>query len=39
MMVQGSYEGAAVVGVLVVLLTTGVALAARLLGLRASIGS
>ncbi len=39
MMVQGSYEGAAVVGVLVVLLTTGVALAARLLGLRATIGS
>jgi len=39
MMVQGSYEGAAVVGVLVVLLTTGVALTARLLGLRATIGS
>lgn len=37
-MVQGSYESAAVVGVLVVLLTTGVALVARTVGLRATIG-
>ncbi|HEX6510987.1 MAG TPA: iron ABC transporter permease [Chloroflexota bacterium] len=37
-MVQGSYESAAVVGVLVVLLTTGVALTARTLGLRTAIG-
>lgn len=39
MMVQGSYENAAVVGVIVVVLTTGVALIARVLGLRVAIGS
>ena len=36
-MVQGSYESAAVVGVIVVLLTTGIALVARVLGLRVSL--
>jgi iron(III) transport system permease protein len=36
-MVQGSYESAAVVGVIVVILTTGIALAARLLGLRVGL--
>jgi iron(III) transport system permease protein len=39
LMVQGSYESAAVVGVIVVLLTTGIALAARVLGLRVSLAS
>jgi len=38
MMVQGSYESAAVVGVIVVVLTTGTALVARLFGLGVSIG-
>lgn len=37
LMVQGSYESAAVVGVIVVLLTTGIALVARVLGLRVSL--
>lgn len=37
MMVQGNYESAAVVGVVVVVLTTGTALVARLLGLRVAI--
>ncbi len=36
-MVEGRYEAAAVVGTIVVLLTTGVALAARALGLRVGI--
>jgi iron(III) transport system permease protein len=36
-MVQGSYESAAVVGVIVVILTTGIAFAARLLGLRVGL--
>ena len=39
LMVQGSYESAAVVGVIVVLLTTGIALVARLLGLRVGLQS
>ncbi|HLY64871.1 MAG TPA: ABC transporter permease subunit, partial [Chloroflexota bacterium] len=39
MMVQGSYENAAVVGVIVVFLTTGIALIARLLGLRVGLQS
>jgi iron(III) transport system permease protein len=37
LLAQGNYEGAAVVGVIVVLLTTGVALVARLAGLRVGI--
>jgi iron(III) transport system permease protein len=37
MMVQGTYESAAVVGVVVVVLTTGTALVARVLGLRLAI--
>jgi iron(III) transport system permease protein len=37
MMVAGKYESAAVVGVIVVVLTTGVALVARTLGLRATV--
>ena len=37
LLAQGNYEGAAVVGVIVVLLTTGVALVARLGGLRVGI--
>jgi iron(III) transport system permease protein len=37
LLVSGHYESAAVVGVMVVLLTTGVALVARSLGLRATI--
>jgi len=37
LLAQGNYEGAAVVGVIVVLLTTGVALVARLGGLRLGI--
>jgi iron(III) transport system permease protein len=36
-MVQGSYESAAVVGVIVVVLTAGIALAARVLGLRVGL--
>ena len=36
-MVEGRYEAAAVVGVLVVLLTTGIALIARVLGLRVGV--
>jgi iron(III) transport system permease protein len=39
LMVQGSYESAAVVGVIVVLLTTGIALTARVLGLRVSLAT
>lgn len=39
LMVQGSYESAAVVGVIVVVLTTGIALVARVLGLRVSLAS
>jgi iron(III) transport system permease protein len=37
LLAQGNHEGAAVVGVIVVLLTTGVALVARLAGLRVGI--
>ena len=37
-LVESRYESAAVVGIIVVALTTGVALVARLLGLRAGIG-
>ena len=37
-MVEGRYEAAAVVGVLVVVITTGVALTARLLSRNAGIG-
>ena len=37
-MVEGRYEAAAVVGVLVVVITTGVALTARLLGRNTGIG-
>jgi hypothetical protein len=36
-MVEGRYEAAAVVGVLVVLLTCGVAVVSRILGLRLGI--
>jgi len=36
-MVDGRYEAAAVVGIIVLLLTTGVALLARLFGLRIGI--
>jgi hypothetical protein len=36
-MVDGQYEAAAVVGVIVVILTTGVAIMARALGLRLGI--
>lgn len=39
LMAQGSYESAAVVGVLVVVMTTGIALVARVLGLRVAINS
>ena len=38
-MVEGKYESAAVVGVLVVLMTTGTALVARFLGLRVGLHS
>ena len=36
-MVEGRYEAAAVVGVIVVLLTTGIALVARVFGLRVAV--
>jgi len=39
MMVQGSYESAAVVGVIVAVLTTGIAVIARLLGLRTAVAA